>query len=375
VKTLFCSPIPTEDPRLGASRVIIDIAEAWRSQGWECDVYSAQGENVSFADYPAHLAEYLRECAIDYDVVDYPYNCVPWIEKRHANTLKVARVVLLQEHCQFEDDPSAPLSLRKCVSSLLHARSQAERKKATSQSLLNQQINVQRSDLVTVGNQKDKDCLIQLGVSALKIMVLPYGLTEAHKERLFQCTPSLENTTKPTIVFLGTFDYRKGCLDWSEILPHVSEFFPSVKLKLIGTRGMCYNSQSVLRYFPKNVRDRISVVPTFEPETLPGLLNGCSMGVFPSYREGFGIGVVEMLAAGLPVVAYDAPGPCDILPTEWLVPKGDRISLANSIVSLLNEPQRSKLEGRARSIAGQFLWTEIAGRTYDIYRRALHGLP
>ena len=33
-----------------------------------------------------------------------------------------------------------------------------------------------------------------------------------------------------------------------------------------------------------------------------------SAGAFPSHCEGFPFGVLEMLAAGLPVVAYRAPG-------------------------------------------------------------------
>lgn len=374
MKTLFCSPIPAEDPRLGASRVILDLAEAWRAHGWACDVYSAKGKNVPFADYPAHLAEYLSEFATDYDVVDFPYDCLPWIDARHARTLTVARCVLLEEHCQFTQDPSPPLSLKRCVSSLIRCRSQVRRKQAQSQSRLYRQMNLQRADLVTVGNRQDRECLIQLGVSASKITVLPYGLTEAHRKRLEQCKPSTGSTPEPCLVFLGSFAYRKGCLDWEEIFSLVSKKFPALQLKLIGTRAMCQTAAEVYRFFPKSMRNRISVVPTFEPEMLPELLDGCSLGVFPSYREGFGIGVVEMLAAGLPVVAYGAPGPCDILPQEWLVPRGDHLALANKILALLDQAQRFDLSGQARSIAKQFLWDEIAGRTHQVYQQALYEL-
>lgn len=374
MKTLFCSPIPAEDPRLGASRVIMDLAEAWRACGWDCDVYSAQGENVSFGDYPTHLSNYLRKSAENYDVVDFPYNCLPWIEQRHARILKVTRSVLLKEHCTFSKDPTPPLSLKSRLSSVLSARSQAKRGKILSQAFLNQQTNIRDSNLTTVGNQKDKECLIQLGVSASKIVVLPYGLTDSHKEHLFQCTPSQEQNGHPTIAFIGTFDYRKGCLDWSDIFTHISKYFPLAQLKLIGTRGMCQDAKDVLRFFPKNTHDRISVIPTFKPTMLPNLLDNCSVGVFPSYREGFGIGVVEMLAAGLPVLAYDAPGPCDILPNEWLVSKGDRVCLAKTIVSLLHEPEWLPLIKQARATAQKFLWSQIARQTCDIYEGALHEL-
>lgn len=371
MRVLFCSPIPTEDPRLGASRGILDLAEAWRGHGWSCDLYSARGKNISFADYPAHLAAYLKEHATDYDVVDFPYNCIPWIDQRHSRILKVARSVLLQEHCHFANDPVAQPSIKGRLSRLLRFRQHKSRKKAVRQGLFDQKCNMAHADLVTVGNSKDKACLTKLGIPADKVIVVPYGLNETHRQRLLTCTPSPQ-VDEPTIAFLGTFDYRKGCLDWPEVLSRLIQSFPGAKLKLIGTRGMCPDAAAVYRYFPKDLRPHVSVVPSFDPEVLPDLLDGCTLGVFPSYREGFGIGVVEMLAAGLPVVAYDAPGPCDILPDEWLVPCGDRSALVDKIIALLQDRRRVKLVAQARASSARFLWCDIAAHTRQIYQKARH---
>lgn len=369
MKTLFCSPIPTENPRLGASRVIIDLAEAWQDQGWNCDVYSAKGEKISYERYPAHLAEYLSNRALDYDVVDFPYNCVPWIEERHSEVLKVARSVILKEHCYFEQDPSPPFSVRNCLSLASRLHSLASRRRLALQTLAMQKLNIERSDLVSLGNQKDKDCLAKLGVPASKIQVLPYGLTQTHRNRLLKCTPQVTNVATPTIAFIGTFDYRKGCLDIPKILTEILKHYPAAQLKLIGTQGMCQDTKSVRRFFPKSIRPHVSVIQHFSPEQLRDLLTNCSVGVFPSYREGFGIGVLEMLAAGLPVVAYDSPGPCDILPKMWLARKGDHAALARKTLELLmcSEERRKNNVVMARSVSRHFSWVEIAKKTYAIY--------
>lgn len=370
MKALFCSPNPTEDPRLGASRVILDLAEAWRAQGWACDVYSAKGRKVSFSEYPSHLGDYLKAHAADYDVVDYPYHCKPWIDERHKAVLKVARSVLLKEHCQLHPDPQPPASIRSRLGNLRRLLKQWVGLKAADQSTRNQEWHFAHADRITVGNSKDKARLIQLGIPQSKILVIPYGLTDPHLKRLLTCTPSLE-TDEPTLAFLGTFDYRKGCLDFAEIYDQLAARFPGLQLKLIGTSGMCPDASAVYRFFPQRIHGRITVIPCFEPEELPGILDGCSAGLFPSYREGFGIGVVEMLAAGLPVVAYDAPGPCDILPEAWLAPRGDRLGLVERLIAVLNDSDRTVLIQRARSTAERFLWSDIVRETHRTYGEAL----
>ena len=45
--------------------------------------------------------------------------------------------------------------------------------------------------------------------------------------------------------------------------------------------------------------------PAFAARDLPLLIADCVMGVFPSHVEGFGLALLEQLAAGLPTVAYN----------------------------------------------------------------------
>ena len=75
-----------------------------------------------------------------------------------------------------------------------------------------------------------------------------------------------------------------------------------------------------MNYFPKKLRGYIEVIPQFHPDELPILLSSCSLGIFPSYLEGFAFGVLEMLAAALPVIAYDTPGAPMMVPEQYLVP-------------------------------------------------------
>jgi glycosyltransferase involved in cell wall biosynthesis len=123
--------------------------------------------------------------------------------------------------------------------------------------------------------------------------------------------------------------------------------------------------------------DFIEIVPQFEPDQLPQLLADSTVGAFPSYVEGFGMAVVEQLAAGLPTAAYDVPGPRDILRGDlgqWLVPPGDTDQFSDVICNVLLGDLAEYREKSARSVerAKQFSWPEIARETAAEYRTRLH---
>lgn len=65
--------------------------------------------------------------------------------------------------------------------------------------------------------------------------------------------------------------------------------------------------------------------------------------ILPSYREGFGMGVVEAEAMGVPVIVTDIPGPIDAMidnETEIVVQKADVESLYNAMISIREDKVR-----------------------------------
>ena len=70
--------------------------------------------------------------------------------------------------------------------------------------------------------------------------------------------------------------------------------------------------------------------------------------VMPSLSEGFGIAIVEAMAAGLPVVASDVGGIPEIVQhgeTGLLVPPGDPAALAAALHELVTRPDRARALG------------------------------
>lgn len=99
--------------------------------------------------------------------------------------------------------------------------------------------------------------------------------------------------------------------------------------------------------------------------------------VLSSRWEGFGHVMVEAMAAGTPVVAFDCPyGPADIIrdgETGRLVPNGDTAALGAAIAELLaDEAARTALVSRASDEIVRFASPAIAG-AYRHLIREVHG--
>jgi starch synthase len=111
---------------------------------------------------------------------------------------------------------------------------------------------------------------------------------------------------------------------------------------------------------------------------LADLLAAGDVYAFPSRREGFPVAPLEAMAAGLPVVAADAPGVAEILPGGEasggvVVPREDGPALAEALAQLLlDAPRRETMARRARAHVEAVFSLDAVGRALA---RMLSGPP
>jgi len=106
---------------------------------------------------------------------------------------------------------------------------------------------------------------------------------------------------------------------------------------------------------------------------LSALYAAAAIAMSASEYEGFGLTVLEAMAAGCAVVAVGVTSVPEVAgDAALLVARSDPILLGDTLARLLDDPAaRASLGERARQRAATFSWEETARRTRDVYDEVL----
>lgn len=372
------------DPRLGAARVWIELTQEWRKAGHTVEKFcltdafpeppsSSAHAALRLLGFPQRAAEFIRKNADRFDVIDALIVTLPFSKKslRFRGLLVARSVGLYLLYEKFERAAAkgeTPAAEGKLFGRLFYWFFN-RRARASSQT------SIRHCDLLNLPNADELICVRQEIDSKKPAIVEPYGLRPERRHALFDAAaPAETRRQKKKIVFVGMWSPRKGAKDWGAIVRNVRKRIPDASFLFLGT--MIAN-ETVWKDLEMEPADFVEIVPQFDPDQLPRLLSDCTAGAFPSFVEGFGMAVVEQLAAGLPTVAYDASGPRDILRGELarlLVPIGDTERFAEVISNLLADDPATyqHLSAQSVELARRFSWPEIARHTAAEYQKHLH---
>ena len=133
--------------------------------------------------------------------------------------------------------------------------------------------------------------------------------------------------------------------------------------------------QAALRELPNPAR--VLRLGGMTRRELVALYQACEVFVFPSLYEGFGLPVLEAMAAGVPVVAANIPTTAEF-GGEWVwsCDAHDAGDMARAIEAALREPPAARVARlqAAQRHALRFVWSETARRTHAALALA-SGLP
>jgi glycosyltransferase involved in cell wall biosynthesis len=123
-------------------------------------------------------------------------------------------------------------------------------------------------------------------------------------------------------------------------------------------------------------RERVRRVASVSPAVLNALYHRARIVLHPSYYEGFGLPLVEAMAAGTPLISSSVSSMPEIVgPAGLLVSPGDVPALAEALVALdRDEVLRGRLTAAGRERLALFDWDQSAKATLQVYGEAVrHG--
>lgn len=217
---------------------------------------------------------------------------------------------------------------------------------------------VEQADCVAVVSRSTRDDVVRLlNVPDEKIVVVPNGVDPRFYQGVPLTTPARSRLQLPEryLLMVGTIEPRKNHLNTLRALQRSGVGY-DVPLVIAGRLGWGYEKtmEEARRLAGQGLVYLLDYVPEAD---LPGLYAGAHALLYPSWTEGFGLPVVEALAAGTPVVTGTAPALREVGGDEAVYADPDDIDgLAEQIRHVTAQESSEDDRLRRQQWTRQFSW-------------------
>jgi glycosyltransferase involved in cell wall biosynthesis len=225
---------------------------------------------------------------------------------------------------------------------------------------------------VSAATRRDAELLMPGGRNMRKVVPLGVDIEDVAAQPQ-EVTASLreKSISQPFLLFLGTIEPRKNLARLIQAFERIAPDFPEHTLVLAGRLGWDY--EPVLQAIEASpVRQRIRHLGYISELDKRALLAGCAALIYPSLYEGFGLPVLEAMAAGAPVVTSNISSLPEVAGTAALLVNPESVEeLASAIRRLLGNPELvSQCRARGLERVKIFSWRRAAAETYEVYQQA-----
>jgi glycosyltransferase involved in cell wall biosynthesis len=205
-----------------------------------------------------------------------------------------------------------------------------------------------KASAILTNTQAEKNYLVQQGLQDDTIHPLGQGLDLAllkgGKGDRFRSAYGL--TDEPLILFLGRKVQGKGIDILLDAMPLIWKEESRAVLILAGRSSPYFKTLYGGHSLSKD--SRIISLDDFPDEKKMDLLAACDLLILPSQVESFGVVFLEAWTKGKPVIGASIPAIAEMIDQGedgFLVPYGDRLSLAAAAIKLIKNPVLRKTMG------------------------------
>jgi glycosyltransferase involved in cell wall biosynthesis len=233
--------------------------------------------------------------------------------------------------------------------------------------------------IIAISSHVKEDIIDFLGQTDHDITVTPLAVnrdTFYAIERKIAANIVRENLgiSTPFILYTGGFDTRKQI---SRLITAFNDLILSTKLPhslvLVGRVEAYPSFVSIIREIARlKLQSRVIITDYVSDDDLLNLYNAADVFAFPSAAEGFGLPLLEAMACGAPVVAFNNSSIPEVVQSGGiLVSNADWSDFTEALRKVLvGEFNQDVLRKNAIEQACKFTWTHTAQQTLSVYQEA-----
>jgi glycosyltransferase involved in cell wall biosynthesis len=222
--------------------------------------------------------------------------------------------------------------------------------------------------LIAVSQATRRDVLAHYHLPPDAVSAVTHGV-----EREFFSLVRNRDEKRPYILCVSTLHPHKNLDRLVRVFARLQSGYPRLRLVLAGMRG--FHTQQIEKQISDfGLRASVDVTGWIAREHLYDLYRRAAVFVYPSTFEGFGMPVLEALAAGLPVACSDIPPLHEAAGEAALFfhPEHDEEMLAALDRLLSDDTFATRLSAAGPARAGLFTWNEAARATLQCLEVSAH---
>jgi glycosyltransferase involved in cell wall biosynthesis len=230
--------------------------------------------------------------------------------------------------------------------------------------------------IITPTESVKRELCEHLGVDSGKVAVTPEAPRSVFKR--VESEQAIETRKRlgirdNFILFVGTIEPRKNLLTLARAFDQIlRQTSLRPQLVIAGKEGWLMND--LFRFINRaGIQDDVCFTGYLGDDDLRALYSSCTLFVYPSLYEGFGLPPLEAMACGAPVITSRIPPIMETVETAaYLVDPANAQELASAIVRLLEDPgAREQLSILGAQQVRNFTWERTASLTLEVYKEVL----
>lgn len=180
-----------------------------------------------------------------------------------------------------------------------------------------------------------------------------------------------EHSFKHYLLYVGQQSDYKNIRRLGDAHQQLLETYPDLGLILVGKKTAAHLKNEA--YFNRRQYKNIHFTGFVEDAERDYLFKNCSVYVFPSLMEGFGLPGLEAMGYGAPVASSNATCLPEVYgdAAHYFDPNSTD-DMARAITDILKDSSlRNELIKKGHSQLKKYSWKRMAQQTYDVYMKAL----